>query len=73
MEPRTQSKAVRAGDLVNGTALDPARRFAFEVPCRALEIDDYTLKGARHSWAVRCRKRGGSLEAIAEQLGHNRF
>ena len=38
--------------------------------CESLDIQDYTLRDARHSWAVRCRKNGGSLEAIAEQLGH---
>jgi integrase len=37
---------------------------------KALEIEDYTLRDSRHSWAVRCRKRGGSLEEIASQLGH---
>ena len=38
--------------------------------CKALDIQDYTLRDSRHSWAVRCRKRGGSLEEIAAQLGH---
>lgn len=38
--------------------------------CAALGIEDYTLRDARHSWAVRSRKRGESLEAIAQQLGH---
>lgn len=37
---------------------------------KALHIHDYTLRDARHSWAVRSRKRGESLEAIAAQLGH---
>lgn len=41
-----------------------------QATCLALEIEDYTLRDSRHSWAVRCRKSGGSLEAIAEQLGH---
>lgn len=41
-----------------------------QTTCEALEIEDYTLRDARHSWAVRCRKRGGSLEEIASQLGH---
>lgn len=41
-----------------------------QATCAALEIKDYTLRDSRHSWAVRCRKRGGSFEAIAEQLGH---
>jgi integrase len=38
--------------------------------CALLDIQDYTLRDSRHSWAVRCRKRGGSLEEIAAQLGH---
>jgi integrase len=41
-----------------------------EATCKALGIVDYTLRDARHSWAVRSRKRGESLEAIKEQLGH---
>jgi len=41
-----------------------------QATCKALEIKDYTLRDARHSWAVRARKRGVSFEAIAEQLGH---
>lgn len=38
--------------------------------CAAVGVEDYTQHDARHSWAVRARKRGVSLEAIAEQLGH---
>jgi integrase len=41
-----------------------------QTSCAAVEIEDYTLRDSRHSWAVRCRKRGGSLEEIAAQLGH---
>lgn len=41
-----------------------------QATCAALGIMDYTLRDSRHSWAVRSRKRGESLEAIAEQLGH---
>jgi integrase len=41
-----------------------------QATCKALSIDDYTLRDSRHSWAVRSRKRGESLEAIAAQLGH---
>jgi len=37
---------------------------------KAVGVPDYTLRDARHSWAVRSRKRGESLEAIATQLGH---
>jgi integrase len=35
----------------------------------AVQVDDYTLRDARHSWAVRARKRGVEFEAISEQLG----
>jgi integrase len=35
-----------------------------------VSIEDYTLKNARHSVSVRARKRGASLEWIAQQLGH---
>lgn len=41
-----------------------------QATCTAVGIQDYTLRDARHSWAVRSRKRGESLEAIAQQLGH---
>jgi len=41
-----------------------------QATCAALGIEDYTLRDARHSWAVRSRKRGESLEAIMAQLGH---
>jgi integrase len=43
---------------------------AHQGTCKALGITDYTLRDARHSWAVRARKRGIALEAIAAQLGH---
>jgi hypothetical protein len=35
----------------------------------AVGVEDYTLRDARHSWAVRARKRGVEFEAISEQLG----
>lgn len=38
--------------------------------CDAVGVTDYTVHDARHSLAVRWGKRGVSLEAIAEQLGH---
>jgi integrase len=38
--------------------------------CAALKIDDLTVHDARHSLAVRWRKRGVPLEVIASQLGH---
>ncbi len=43
---------------------------AHQAACKVLGIEDYTLRDARHSWAVRARKRGESFEAIAAQLGH---
>ncbi len=42
-----------------------------QATCVALNIDDYTLRDSRHSWAVRARKRGETFEAIAEQLGNS--
>jgi integrase len=38
--------------------------------CGAVGVEDYTVHDARRSLAVRWRKKGISLEAIAEQLGH---
>ncbi len=38
--------------------------------CAALKVEDYTVHDARHSLAVRWRKRGLPLESIAAQLGH---
>lgn len=37
--------------------------------CSVLKVEDYTLKDARHSVAVRMRLAGATFEAIAEQLG----
>lgn len=39
--------------------------------CASLAIEDYTLKDARHSVAVRMRFRGYSFEQISEQLGNS--
>ena len=38
--------------------------------CAALEIDDYQLRDARHSYAVRAIRAGASFEVVAQQLGH---
>jgi site-specific recombinase XerC len=39
--------------------------------CRAVQVEDYVLRDARHSWAVRARTiRGESWEEIADQLGN---
>jgi hypothetical protein len=34
------------------------------------KVEDYTLRDARHSWAVRARRAGAAFEHIADQLGH---
>lgn len=39
--------------------------------CKAVGVEDYTLKDARHSVAVRMRKRGRTFEEIAGQLGNS--
>jgi integrase len=41
--------------------------------CESLNIDGYTLKDARHSVAVRMRKRWATFEEIAAQLGTSVF
>lgn len=42
-----------------------------EQACKRVGVEDLTVHDARHSLAVRWRKRGVSLEAIAAQLGHS--
>lgn len=43
-----------------------------QATCKALQIEDYVLRDARHSWAVRARTlRGESWEEIADQLGNS--
>lgn len=39
--------------------------------CKAVNVEDYTLKDARHSVAVRMRFAGRTFEEIAEQLGNS--
>jgi integrase len=39
--------------------------------CAALEIPDYQLRDARHSYAVRAVRAGASFEVVAQQLGHS--
>jgi integrase len=41
--------------------------------CRAVGVEDYTLKDARHSVANRMRRAGKSFEQIAAQLGTSLF
>lgn len=38
--------------------------------CETLEIEDYQLRDARHSYAVRAIRAGAPLEHVAQQLGH---
>lgn len=47
------------------TASDMHRR-----GCATLGIEDYQLKDARHSYAVRAIRAGAPFEHVAEQLGH---
>lgn len=42
----------------------------FRVACRSLAIPNYSLRDARHSYAVEVLKAGGSPQAVARQLGH---
>lgn len=63
------------GTIVGNVALWPhltryQAHSVHQATCEALGVADYTLRDSRHSWAVRSRKRGESLEAIATQLGH---
>jgi integrase len=39
--------------------------------CKAIGLENYWLRDARHSWAVRFAKHGGSAAQGAEQLGHS--
>lgn len=38
--------------------------------CRTLGIENYQLKDARHSYAVRAIRAEAPFEHVAEQLGH---
>ena len=38
--------------------------------CDTLEIEDYQLRDARHTYAVRAVRAGAPFEAVAQQLGH---
>lgn len=40
------------------------------VACAALGIEDYQLRDARHTYAVRAIRSGASFEVVAQQLGH---
>lgn len=49
-----------------------AAHYHHQATCELLEIEDYTLRDSRHSWAVRGRKARPQVtfEDIAEQLGN---
>jgi integrase len=53
-------------DLNRWTVSDKHR-----VACKSLEIEDYTLRDSRHTYAVRAVRAGASFEAVAQQLGHS--
>jgi integrase len=38
--------------------------------CTALDIEDYQLRDARHTFAVRAIRAGAPFEVVAQQLGH---
>jgi integrase len=38
--------------------------------CEAIGIENYWLRDARHTWAVRARQAGATEQFIANQLGH---
>lgn len=38
--------------------------------CKRLGIENYTLRDARHTWAVRATRAGASPEIVRRQLGH---
>ena len=38
--------------------------------CKALGIENYQLRDARHTFAVRAIRAGASFEVVARQLGH---
>ncbi len=38
--------------------------------CKRLEIEDYQLRDARHTYAVRAVRAGAHFETVAQQLGH---
>lgn len=41
-----------------------------DAACKAREIEDYTMRDARHTWAVRMAQAGVPIEQISKQLGH---
>jgi integrase len=43
---------------------------AHKAACAAVEVKDYRLHDARHTYAVTAIKHGASLEHVAKQLGH---
>jgi integrase len=51
------------------TNIDQARR-RHQDACEALKIEDYTMRDARHTYAVRMVKAGTPTIQVAKQLGH---
>lgn len=41
-----------------------------DLACKARNVEDYTMRDARHSWAVRMARAGAPIEQISKQLGH---
>jgi integrase len=66
-------------DKLPGATLWPGRsryqaHWHHQQACKALGVADYTLRDARHSWAVRARRdRGYTWEQIAKQLGSSSY
>lgn len=63
-----------AGKFPSAPLFDGVTRFqagaAHRAACQALGIHGYWLRDARHTWAVRHFKAGGTAAQAAEQLGH---
>lgn len=41
-----------------------------DLACKSMKVVDYTMRDARHSWAVRMARAGVPIEQISKQLGH---
>ena len=44
---------------------------AHRAACATLEIENYRLHDARHTYAVRAIRAGAPFEVVAQQLGHS--
>ena len=67
-------RAREAGADSNARLFPTVNRYTlsdrFREACAAVKIADYSLRDARHSYAVELLKAGGSPQAVARQLGH---